>query len=105
MLSNVWGSIKSAACVNRNDRAQVFRILMTIKENCYMHHRLSIGCLNWHEMDDPEFRLNIIFHTIAFLYNNNKISIKQPYDMIDVDGHKDIDPNDKSRIKITRDGK
>ena len=104
MLSNVWGSIKPAALIHHNDRARVFGIVMTIEENRYMYQRLSVGCVKRQGLDDPEFRPLQIFQTIAFIYNNEKILIDLPPDICDVDGHEEIDPNDKIRIKITRDG-
>ena len=104
MLSNVWGSLKPAALIHHNDWARVFKIVMTVEENRYMYQRLSVGCVKQQGLDDPDFRPLQIFQTIAFIYNNEKIIIDLPSDICDVDGHKEIDPNDKIRIKITRDG-
>ena len=76
---------------------------MTIEENRYVHQRLSDGCTTWKSIDDPNFSPKQTFQTIAFSYNTKSVVVSLPDDMDDVDGVKKMDPNDISRINITRD--
>ena len=68
-----------------------------------MYQRLSEGCTTRQSIDDPNFLPKQIFQTIAFSYNNKFVVISLPDDMNDADGVKEMDPNNISRINITRD--
>ena len=68
-----------------------------------MYQRLSEGCTTRQSIDDPNFSPKQIFQTIAFSYNNKFVVISLPDDMNDADGVKEMDPNNISRINITRD--
>ena len=69
-----------------------------------MYQWLSEGCTSRQSKDDPKFCLSQNSSNVAFEYNNENINIDLPVTIFDVDGHEELDPNDKKRINITRDG-
>ena len=69
-----------------------------------MYQWLSEGCTSIQNNDDLNFCPSQIFSNIAFEYNNENIKIDLPVDIFDVDGHEELDPNNKSLNNITRDG-
>ena len=70
-----------------------------------MYDMLAKGVNARNDLDDPNYSPQQIYQSIAFHYNNDKIKIKIPEDMYDLDGVEEIDSNDTHRISITRDCK
>ena len=71
-----------------------------------MYERLAKGVGEKDDLDDPQYSPQQIYQWIAFHYSNDKIVIKFPDGMNDVNGVEDIDANDKMmRISIKRDCK
>ena len=68
-----------------------------------MYQWLSEGRTSRNSKDDPSFCPSQMFSNIAVEYNDENIKIELPVNIFDVDGHEELDPNDKSRISITRD--
>ena len=104
ILSNVWYSVLPPTIISHNDRVRLFSIVTTIEENRFVYQRLSEGYTCRQSINDTNFSPRQIFSNIASGYNNEKIKTDLTGDIFDVDGHKEIDPNDKIRITITRDG-
>ena len=106
MLANIGGGDDSYdTAIDHNDRIRVFGVIMSIETNRHLFERLAGGCLSWRHLDDPQYSLKQIFQTVAFSFNNEKLHIEIPNEAYDVDGIMNINANDLSRIKITRDCK
>ena len=107
MLANVWGGDENSddTSLHHNDRIRLFGIIMSIDTNRPIFERLTEGCTSRQKLDDPQFNLKQIFQTLAFSFNNEKIFVEISHDAYDVPGVMNINANDFSRIKITRDCK
>ena len=107
MLANVWGGENSGddPAMHHNDRICVYGLVMSLDIHRGIFQRLAKGVGTRAHLDDPAFSLPQIYQTIAFAFNNDKIVVKLPNEACDVGGIDNVDPNDKSRIRITRDCK
>ena len=103
MLSNMWGPCSPGQTMHHNDRVRVYSIVMSIKSNHPLYQRLEEGCTNCASLEDPSLSPHQIFQQITLLFNNDDLKITLPPDAYDVQGIKDIDANDQSRIMITKD--
>ena len=107
MLANVWGgdSGEDDSAIHPNDRLRVYGLIMSIEIHRDLFQRLAEGVSRRQHLDDPVYSLKQIFQTIAFAFNNEKIVLELPDESYDIVGHEEMDLNQLSRIKITRDCK
>ena len=105
LLSNTWGNASVSSEIHFNDRVRLCKVIMSLDENREYYQRLAEGCSSRKHLDDPEFSMKQIFQTLAFSFNNEKVIVEFPKDAWDLDGIEEIDPNDRSRIRISRDCK
>lgn len=101
----MWGSENSGdnPAMHHTDRIHVYGLVMSLDIHRGIFRRLAKGVGTRAHLDDPAFSLPQIYQTIAFAFNNDKIVVKLPNEACDVGGIDNVDPNDKSRIRITRD--
>ena len=78
---------------------------MSIDSNRGIFQRLAEGCVSRAHLGYPSFSLKQMFQQIAFSFNNKKIFIDFPDSAYDIDDICNLDANDFSRIRITRDCK
>ena len=107
MLANVWGGENSVddPAMYHNDRIQVYGLVISIDIHRGIFQRLAKGVGDRVHLDNPVFSLPQIYQTIAFVFNNNKMIVNLLNEACDVGGVENVDPNDKTRIRITRDCK
>ena len=103
MLSNMWGSSKPINAIHFNDRLRVFGIIMSIPDNRHIYQRLAEGCTTRKHLDDPIYNMKQMFQNIGLMFNDERVVIELPPDYYAMGETHDIDPNNKSRIRITRD--
>ena len=77
---------------------------MTIEKNRMKFQRLAEGHKNWSSMDDPILLLANIFRLLCFDFANKDINVELPDNASDIQGIDNLDPNDKTRMGIDRDG-
>ena len=63
------------------------------------------GVTERYQLDDASLSLAAIFRKLSFQFGNEDIVITLPPNAPDVQGVENIDPNDKLRMLIERDGK
>ena len=78
---------------------------MTLEKNQLKFQRLAEGHKDWTGLDDPTMSLANIFRLICFDFTNEDIIIDLPDNTCDIQGIESLDPNDRNRMKIERDGK
>ena len=107
VLVNVWGGDGGGndTSLHHNDRILIYGLVIYIDVHRAMLQRLMEGCISRRHLDDPAFSLKHFFQIIVFVFNNNKISVDLPQELYGVVVIENVDPNDFSRIRITRDFK
>ena len=107
MLESVWGGENSGydPAMHHNDRIRVYGLVMSIDIHCCIFQRLAKGIGDCIHLNDPAFSWPQIYQTIVFTFNNDKMIVKLLNEACDVGGIENVDPNDKTRIRITRDCK
>ena len=103
-LANLWGRDTPSGKASTNDNLRLFGIVMTIENNQPIYKRLAAGTGERLVLDDPILSLPQVFSTLALQFNNIDIKVTLPKDMLDVEGHDEINPNDPNIIRIPRDG-
>ena len=103
-LHNIWGNDQGGISPNDNDKVRLFGLIMTLEKNRLKFQRLAEGHKDWHGMDDPTMSLANIFRCICFDFANEDIVIDLPDNACDIQGIEGLDPNDRNRMKIERDG-
>ena len=80
MLENVWGSNggENDISLHQNDRLRIYGLVISIDVHRDVFQRLAEGCISCRHLDDPTFLLKLFFQTIAFAFNNEKISVNLP---------------------------
>ena len=76
---------------------------MVIQINYSLYQCLAEVCTSHASSDYPILSLQQIFTPIALFFNNDNVNILLPLDAYNVDGIEEIDANNKTRIRITRD--
>lgn len=105
MLENVWGAQAVDTSPHHNDRVQLFGIIMTLPQFRDTYQKLAEGVTSRDGIDDPSLNTTQMFQNIAFAFNNEEITISLPEESSDLEKIEEIDPNDITRIRITRDCK
>ena len=105
MCSTMWGASKPVSYIHHNDRVRIFGIVMTLPENREMFGRLANGPSTRNQIDDIAYHPKQIFQYFALAFNNESIIVELPSDAYDCKSIEKIDPNDITRIRITRDCK
>ena len=103
-LHNVWGSSQGSITPHDNDKIRLFGLIMAVEKNRPKLQRLAEGHKDWSSMDDPTLSSANIFRSLSFDFANEEIVIELPDNAGDIQGIDDLDPNDKVRMGIERDG-
>lgn len=104
-LHGMWGNDNVSVSVHPNDKLRLFGLIMSIEENRPLFERLACGATERYQLDDASLSLAAIFRKLSFQFGNEDIVITLPPNAPDVQGIENIDPNDKLRMLIERDGK
>ena len=91
--------------VTINDKLRVFGIMTSALFRDEMDCLIRGKARDRAELDNPEYRQSTIFDKFAKAFNNPDIDICHPKDYHKLDGCISMNPNEKKRIEITRDGK
>ena len=78
---------------------------MTLPQFRDTYQKLAEGVTSRDGIDDPSLNTTQMFQNIAFAFNNEEITISLPEESSDLEKIEEIDPNDITRIRITRDCK
>ena len=73
------------------------------QSNRHLLERITGGIKDRATLDDPASSLRECYKFLAMEFNNEQIKIELHPNSCDIEGYKDMDPNDPSRIKIHRD--
>ena len=103
--STMWGAARPANVLHHNDRIRIFGIIMSLPEYREVFARLVNGPAARNEIDDVRFHPKQIYQDIALAFNNDNIVLTLPPNAFDLQCIDEINPNDMSRIRITRDCK
>lgn len=76
MLSLIWGGVATSVTIHHNKCIQIFGIVMTIEENCYICKHLSERVTAFSNLDDHLYSIKKMLQNIAFSFNNEKICIE-----------------------------
>ena len=104
-LQRMWGESRPCMQLQHNDRVRVYGLVMAKEDNREIYQRLAEGVTSRRSLDDPALSLKQMFQNIAVEFNNDDIMVELPADAFDMDCIVDINPNDYSRMRITRDCK
>ena len=88
-----------------NDKLRVFGIMTSALFRDEMDCLIRGKARDRAELDNPEYRQSTIFDKFAKAFNNPDIDVGHPKDYHKLDGCISMNPNEKKRIEITRDGK
>ena len=106
LLESQWGTALSSDNVEDNDKVRLFGLLF-LDRNADKLHRLLMGVSNRSQLEDPNLVLKGLFELLALEFNNNEIVIPLPEKSCDLNNDEliGLDPNDGTRMRISRDGK
>ena len=54
------------------------------------------------QLDDVKYSLKSCFQCIALQFCNETIEVQLQANVVDVEGHEDMNPNDPSRVRLER---
>ena len=81
----------------------MYGIIMAIPANRHIYQRLAEGCTTRRHLDDPVFNIKQMFQNICLQFNDERVNVELPSDYYAMEYLNEIDANDISRIRITRD--
>ena len=105
MMENVWGARSVDTTPHHNDRVRLFGMIMTLLQFREVYQKLAEGVTSRDGIDDPNLNNTQMFQNLAFSFGNEEVVITLPEEACDLDRIEEINPNDITRIRITRDCK
>ena len=76
---------------------------MAIPANRHIYQRLAEGCTTRHHLDNSVFNIKQMFQNVCLQFNDERVIVELPSDYYAMEDTNDIDANDISCIRITRD--
>ena len=105
-LYNIWcpiGIERKETTVN--DKLRVFGIMLSNDYRDEMSNLSKGKGSTRDELDNPELRVSKIFEAFSKAFNDKKFHIEHPVNYEKLAGAQKMNPNEKARIEIERDGK
>ena len=101
-MENIWGAQSVDTTPHHNDRVRLFGMIMTLPQFREVYQKLAEGVTSRDGIDDPNLNNTQMFQNLAFLFGNEEVVITLPEEACDLDRIEEINPNDITRIRITR---
>ena len=102
LLERYWGPNNSEAVMNYHDKLHIFGIITSQSSNYELFVKLAQGVKERNHIDDPKFGIMGIFSKAWLDFNSEDVVIQLPDTAAYIEGGDELDPNDSTRIRITR---
>ena len=103
IINKLWGPRQASQTTVDNDKLRLFGVLF-LEQNTEKLYRLHTGPSKREHFDDPAQSCKGIYNLLCLDFNNNDLKVEMPEKALDVNEYyDDLNPNDESRIRITRD--